>query len=83
MAWGIRNGLLDSETYMEPMLRAWAMLCNYTQEDGKMGYIQPVGHDPKPADENTTDVYGVGAFLLAGSEIMKLVKNNQKIKNDE
>ena len=49
----------------------------------KMGYIQPVGHDPKPADENTTDVYGVGAFLLAGSEIMKLEKNNQKIKNDE
>ena len=78
MAWGIRNGLLDSETYMEPMLRAWATLCNYIHEDGKMGYIQPVGHDPKPADENTTDVYGVGAFLLAGSEIMKLEKNNQK-----
>lgn len=75
MAWGIRNGLLDSETYMEPMLRAWATLCNYIHEDGKMGYIQPVGHDPKPADENTTDVYGVGAFLLAGSEILKLEKS--------
>ena len=79
MAWGIRNGLLDSETYMEPMLRAWATLCNYIHEDGKMGYIQPVGHDPKPADENTTDVYGVGAFLLAGSEILKLEKSNQNL----
>lgn len=78
MAWGIRKDLLDSETYLEPMLRAWATLCNYVHEDGKMGYIQPVGHDPKPADENTTDVYGVGAFLLAGSEILKLEKNNQR-----
>ncbi|MFT4224452.1 glycoside hydrolase family 88 protein [Dysgonomonas sp.] len=77
IAWGIRNGLLDSKTYMEPMLKAWATLCNYVQEDGKIGYIQPVGHDPKPADENTTDVYGIGAFLLAGSEVLKLEKNNQ------
>ena len=78
IAWGIRNGLLDRRTYMEPVLRAWATLCSYIHKDGKMGYIQPVGHDPKPADENTTDVYGIGAFLLAGSEIMKLEKNNQK-----
>ncbi|MBD8387742.1 glycoside hydrolase family 88 protein [Dysgonomonas sp. BGC7] len=77
MAWGIRNGLLDSKKYMDPMLRAWATLCNYVHEDGKMGYIQPVGHEPRPADENTTDVYGVGAFLLAGSEILKLEKSNQ------
>ncbi|MFR7681370.1 MAG: hypothetical protein ACLU18_17150 [Bacteroides thetaiotaomicron] len=65
---------------------AWAMLCNYTQEDGKMGVISsPVGLTTRNRlDENaTTDVYGVGAFLLAGSEIMKLEKNNQKIKNDE
>ena len=79
MAWGIRNGLLDSETYMEPMLRAWATLCNYVQKDGKIGYIQPVGNDPRPADENTTDVYGVGAFLLAGSEILKLEKSNKHL----
>lgn len=78
MAWGIRNGLLDSAIYMEPMLRAWATLCSYIHKDGKMGYIQPVGHDPKTADENTTDVYGVGAFLLAGTEIMKMEKNYQK-----
>ena len=76
MAWGIRNGILDSATYREPMLRAWARLCTYVHEDGKLGYIQPVGHDPKHADENSTDVYGVGAFLFAGSEILKLEKLN-------
>lgn len=78
MAWGIRNGLLDAKIYQEPMLRAWATLCSYVQDDGKLGYIQPVGHDPKSADENSTDVYGVGAFLLAGSEILKLERSIQE-----
>ena len=77
LAWGIRNGLLDKEIYQEPMLRAWKTLCSYVDKEGKLGYIQPVGHDPKPADEHSTDVYGVGAFLLAGSEIVKLEKLNQ------
>lgn len=72
LAWGIRNGILDGNTYMEPMLRAWATLCSYVDENGKLGYIQPVGNAPKFADENSTDVYGVGAFLLAGAEILKL-----------
>jgi len=74
MAWGMRNGILDKETYLEPTLRAWTALCRYVHEDGKLGYIQPVGHDPKHADENSTDVYGVGAFLLAGSEILRMEK---------
>lgn len=77
LAWGVRNGVLDAKTYQEPMLRAWATLCSYVQPDGKLGYIQPVGHDPKSADENSTDVYGVGAFLFAGSEILKLEKSLQ------
>ena len=40
--------------------------------DGKLGYIQPVGAAPKAAGFDATDVYGVGAFLLAGSELYKL-----------
>lgn len=79
LAWGMRNGLLDKATYLEPMLKAWATLRSYVHEDGKLGYIQPVGHDPKHADQNSTDVYGVGAFLLAGSEILKM---NNTIENN-
>lgn len=72
LAWGIRNGLLDKKTYLEPMLKAWSTLCSYVDSNGKLGYIQPVGNAPKPADENSTDVYGIGAFLLAGTEMLKL-----------
>lgn len=72
LAWGVRNGLLDKEIYLEPTQRAWTALCSYVESNGRVGYIQPVGHDPRPADVNSTDVYGVGAFLLAGSEMVKM-----------
>ena len=42
--------------------------------DGKLGYIQPVGAAPRAAGFDATDVYGVGACLLAGSELYKSVK---------
>ena len=71
-AWGIRNGILDAETYMPSLEKAWASLCSAVAADGKLGYIQPVGADPRHAGIESTDVYGVGAFLLAGSELYQL-----------
>lgn len=76
LAWGIRNGILDRETYLSPTLKAWNELTKYVSPEGKLGYIQPVGNAPKTVDKNTTDVYGVGAFLLAGSEMYKLYSDN-------
>ncbi|MCD8165148.1 MAG: glycoside hydrolase family 88 protein [Bacteroides sp.] len=69
---GVRNGILDRDTYLAPALKAWEKLCSHVAEDGKLGYIQPVGNTPKPADEHTTDVYGIEAFLLAASEMLKI-----------
>jgi len=34
--------------------------------------VQPIGADPKKFDQDKTEVYGVGAFLLAGSEMYRL-----------
>ena len=34
--------------------------------------MQPVGFDPKSFPEDATEIYGVGALLLAGSEIYRL-----------
>ena len=42
-------------------------------EDGKLTHVQPIGADPKKFDENATEVYGVGAVLLAGSEVSRMV----------
>lgn len=74
-AWGLRNGLLEAEIFMEPTLKSWISLCSYVNSAGRLGYIQPVGHAPQLADKNSTDVYGSGAFLLAGTEILRLLQN--------
>lgn len=72
LAWGINNGILDPVIYKEPATKAWQALCSYVNDEGKLGYIQPVGNAPQPTNIESTDVYGVGAFLLAASEMLRL-----------
>jgi unsaturated rhamnogalacturonyl hydrolase len=40
--------------------------------DGKVGWIQPIGENPKNVTREMTEVYGAGAFLLAGTELFYL-----------
>ena len=41
---------------------------------GRVGYIQATGSAPAAAAATETHDYGVGAFLLAASEIYNMVK---------
>jgi len=76
IAWGINNGLLDSATYTPIVIKSWNGLVTMAMHsDGKLGYIQGVGSNPsssQPVTYESTADFGVGAFLLAGSEIVKL-----------
>ena len=74
-AWGINNGLLDPDLFEKPMVKAWKELTKYVNKKGQLGYVQPVGKDPKPYDEDSWHEFGTGAFLLAASEYMKFLKN--------
>jgi len=73
MAWGINNSLLDREKYLPVVTKAWRGLVRCVGPDGKLGYVQPVGDRPRPAAAGQTHEYAMGAFLLAGSEMVKLV----------
>jgi hypothetical protein len=42
--------------------------------DRKLGWVQPVGENLKDVTSDMTEVYGVGAFLLAGTEMLKLTE---------
>ena len=68
--WGINNGILDEETFLEPTLRAWGYLENVAlHSNGKVGYVQPIGSNATQATPyDTTQDFGVGAYLLAGCE---------------
>lgn len=73
LAWGINNGLLDRETFEPVVFRAWNALTECVTDDGMLGWVQPVGAAPGESFGDKTEVYGIGAFLAAGSEVYKLV----------
>ena len=78
LTWGINNGILPSEPYLPVVLKAWYGLVGCLHESGKLGWVQPVGAAPEATDFDSTHEYGTGAFLLAGSEMIKLVRLAQK-----
>ncbi len=77
--WGINNGFLDKETYFPVVEKSWRFLSQVAlQEDGKVGYVQPIGERAIPGqvvDVNSTADFGVGAFLLATSEMYRYLDN--------
>jgi len=73
LAYGINQGLLDREKFAPVVKSAWKALVSAVYADGKLGWVQPIGADPKNVTAEMTEVYGVGAFLLAGTEILQMV----------
>jgi rhamnogalacturonyl hydrolase YesR len=74
LTYGINTGLLDRAKFEPAARKAWAALVECVAADGKLTHVQPIGADPKKFDAEATEVYGVGSFLLAGSEIYKLAR---------
>jgi rhamnogalacturonyl hydrolase YesR len=81
MAWGINNGHLDRKKYLPIVTKAWnAMAKESVHENGFLGYVQGTGKEPKESQPVTYDRepdfedFGLGCFLLAGSEVYKLKK---------
>lgn len=72
LAWGINEGLLDKTTFEPVVTKAWKGLLAHVYADGRLGSIQKVGAAPGEISPGGSYVYGVGAFLLAGSEVDRL-----------
>lgn len=72
LAWGINKGVLDKEKYAPAVKKGWNALVGHVNDEGMLGYVQPIGAGPGNAWPDKTEVYGTGAFLSAGSEIYKL-----------
>jgi rhamnogalacturonyl hydrolase YesR len=79
MAWGINNNILDKEKYLPAVIKGWnAMVNESIHENGFLGYVQGTGKEPKDGQPVKYDSmpdfedYGLGCFLLAGSEVYKM-----------
>ncbi|MDE7237624.1 MAG: glycoside hydrolase family 88 protein, partial [Paramuribaculum sp.] len=72
IAWGVNEGLLDREAFMPVIEKGWEALVGALEPDGKLGYVQPIGADPRSVTRDMTEVYGTGAFLMAGCQMCRL-----------
>jgi len=78
MAWGINQGLLDSTAFRAVAAKAWEGMVSHIYQDGRLGCIQPVAAAPGQFKPTSSYVYGVGAFLLAGSELAREKRSRNK-----
>ena len=77
LANGINEGWLDRSAYLPVVLKAFGLLQARVDASGDVSDIQPPGTGPDCAvtasnDPGVNVTYGVGAFLLAASEVSKL-----------
>ncbi len=72
LAYGVNAGYLNREQYLPFIEKGWAAMLNAVDAQGKLCYVQPIGADPKKVTRSMTEVYGVGAFLMAGCQIYDL-----------
>ena len=73
LAYGVNAGLLDAKAYTPVILKGWKALTDAVEPDGKLGWVQPIGADPRKVTREMTEVYGVGAFLAAGVQIYRML----------
>jgi rhamnogalacturonyl hydrolase YesR len=75
LAWGLNQGHLDSDRYGPAVSKGWSAVVDAVADDGKLGWVQPVGSAPDSVMASDSHLYGVGAFLLAASQVIELHKD--------
>ncbi len=77
MAWGLNKGWLNKKEFKKPMNKGWAAMAKCVHSNGMLGFVQGTGKEPKDGQPLSYDKkpdfedYGLGCFLLAGTELWK------------
>jgi rhamnogalacturonyl hydrolase YesR len=72
LAFGVNQNLLEHDNYEVIVRKGWSALIRSVQPSGMVGYVQPAADRPGETAQDHTEVYGAGAFLLAGSEVYRM-----------
>ncbi|HXC96008.1 MAG TPA: glycoside hydrolase family 88 protein [Edaphobacter sp.] len=75
IAYGINEKILDRKTYLPVVEKSWKGMIGHVYADGRLGSIQPIDAQPGKFKASASYVYGVGGFLLAGSEMHRLAQH--------
>lgn len=73
-----KQGLLDALHDGSLVTSVWDQLVKCVRPDGMLGYVQPFGGSPVHIKPDDTEIYGPGAFLMAGSELYKITQRNNE-----
>ena len=81
LAWGVNTGVLPNEVFSKLIKKTWkSMVKKCLHRNGFLGYVQGTGKQPSDSQpvnynhEPDFDDFGLGSFLLAGSEVYKMLK---------
>jgi len=82
MAWGVREGHLDKQTYLPVIAKAWRGLLNCIKPDGRLGFAKGVSSGPGKGAGNpdSSAPYSDGLFLLSGEQVLKLADELARIE---
>ena len=80
LAWGVNNGILTDQETVNAVEKGWKAIASTVDTEGKVHWVQQVGKSPDPVQEDDTQLYGVGAVLLAASEMTKWQTPEQRNK---
>jgi unsaturated rhamnogalacturonyl hydrolase len=79
MAWCINHGLISKRIYLPVVNKAWyGLVTESLHPNGFLGFVQGTGKEPKDSHPTGYNIvpnfedFGLGCFLLAGSEVYKL-----------
>jgi rhamnogalacturonyl hydrolase YesR len=78
MAWGMNNDILEKSVFEPVVKKAWKGLCEVVDEEGKVCWGQTEARKPGKVKKEDSDEFVTGAFLLAGSEMLRLVENQKQ-----
>jgi rhamnogalacturonyl hydrolase YesR len=69
LAWGVNNRVLSGPRYTQAVNKGWHALERAVTPEGKLTWVQQVGYAPEQVEPGDTQLYGVGALLLAATEV--------------
>lgn len=78
LAWGVRLGVLDHDTYWPSVQRGWNAVLSRIGPNGGVGFVQPIGARPERFRADSVQAFGTGAVLMAGSEILRALGADAK-----
>ena len=66
MAWGLNNNVLSGQEYEAAIDKAWTAMTQAVDANGKLGWVQQVGKDPKSTTRESSQIYGAGRVSSHG-----------------